>query len=131
MPRCSGSSPRRPGAAAGRGLPAVQDTAGYGQLLGQYLEVRSVSQDFQAARPAMVITGALRPAAGVDDAGAVRRSFLDSLDAVLAILAEAGARHYHHPELIMHGQALVDPGPDGEVTGLECLIRISLYRETT
>jgi hypothetical protein len=110
-------------------LPAGQDAAGYGQLLGKYLEVRSVEQSYQGARPAMVITGAIRTPSGVHDAAEVRRSFLDSLDAVLAILAGAGARHFHHPELVIHGQALVDPVPGAEFTGIECLVRISLYRE--
>ena len=87
------------------GLPAVPTMESFGTLLGRYMWVNAVSLDW--GWPGTVrIEGNLKPDFSAKTPSAVRRSLLDSLDAVMAILDAAGAQWESHPDLQISGRVM-------------------------
>jgi hypothetical protein len=75
-------------------------------LLGRYLRVDSVLAD--GWNMTLQIEGALAPWPGPEAAAlgpvALRRAYLDSLEAVIALLETAGARWQRHPQVFIAGE---------------------------
>lgn len=86
-------------------LPEVPTAESVGAMLGRYLQVTSVEVDFTSRRT-LRIDGLLCHDPDAGTPAAIRRSFLDSLDAVIAIMDAAGARWMYHPQVFIAGEVL-------------------------
>lgn len=106
--------------AASAPVPAVD---WYGDVLGRYIWVNAVSVD--AWQGSLRIDGLLKPDPDAADVAALRRSFLDSLDAVMRILEAAGVTWAQHPDVQISGMAQhrIDGGQ--EFARMEC--RVEMY----
>lgn len=91
--------------AARSGLPAVPTAETFSALLGRYMWVSAVSLDW--GWPGTVrVEGNLKPGLKAKTPSAVRRSLMESLDAVMAILDAAGAQWESHPDVQICGQVV-------------------------
>jgi hypothetical protein len=108
-------------------LPAVPSTQSFGDLLGRYMWVQEVAMDWGWMNGVLTIRGNLKPDPDAASPSALRRSFLDSLDAVMAIMEAAGAKWESHPEVEIVGSAIHKLGGGQEFAGIECRCKLEIF----
>jgi len=92
------------------------------------MQISAVYMDFEwnSLPPLLRIEGSLKPDVHARTPSALRHSFLDSLDAVIAILDAAGARWDEHPGLRFRGNATTGRDGKPEFSQIECLVELRL-----
>jgi hypothetical protein len=96
-----------------------------GQLLARFLWIDRIQTGWSPADEVQV-RGLLKPAGEPNDAAAVRRAFLDTLDIVLELLAEVGIGHSKHPELEISGAVQHRSDGSWSFDGLQCRVELFL-----
>jgi hypothetical protein len=91
------------GQIARRGDVEPQDLTSLRELLERYLWIIEIRVDYPGIE--MVVRGMVRPNETAGSAAALRQSFLESFETVMALLAELGARHSRHPDFRIGGRA--------------------------
>lgn len=84
--------------------PALPTPESLGALLGRFLQVESIEVDWYTRE--IRIDGLLVLAREVADAADFRRALLESLDAVIALVAEAGVSWVDHPHVFIAGDVI-------------------------
>ena len=73
------------------------------ELLERYLWISEIRVDYPGIE--MVVRGMVRPNEAAGSPAELRKSFLESFETVMALLAEVGARHSRHPDFRIGGRA--------------------------
>lgn len=113
------------GQIARRGDVDRQDLTTLRELLGRYLWITEIRVDYPGVE--VTIRGMIKPDENADSPMALRRSFLDSFETVMALLAELGAQHSSHPDFRIGGRA--QHRFDGSVgfTQMTCDVEFRLF----
>ena len=91
-------------------INAAPALPGIGALLDQYMWVHTISNtpmtDLMTGRRWQLLTiqGIIKPDLEAPDAPSLRRGFLESFEAVVAVLDEAGASWSRHPTFVISGK---------------------------
>ena len=107
-------------------LPAVPTVETFGALLGRYMWIHEVRFGWGFGN-SLAILGHLKPDPAAANPSALRRSFLDSLDAVIAIMEAAGVKWERHPEVAIRGEAIHRLDGGWEFAGIECLCEMAVF----
>lgn len=107
-------------------LPEVPTAESFSALLGNYMQISAVHFDVRWPPPLLRVEGSLKPDLRARTPSALRHSFLDSLDAVIAILDAGGAQWDEHPGLRYRGKAGTDRNGAPVFSEIECLVELRL-----
>ena len=95
-------------------IEATPALPGIGAVLDQYMWVHTISHvpmtDLMTGRRWQLLTiqGIIKPDLEAPDASSLRRGFLESFEAIVAVLDEAGAKWGRHPEFVIGGKVCTE-----------------------
>jgi len=111
-------------------LPERPSAEAFSALLGRYLRADSVMVD--ARYMTLQIEGFLAPwPPAVPETPALRRAYMDSLDAVIGILDAAGATWRYHPHVFIAGEVLHRSDGGQEFCGVDARVTLDLLLPRT
>lgn len=113
------------GQIARRGDVERQDLTTLRDLLGRYLWITEIRVDYPGIE--VTVRGMVKPNEDADSAVALRRSFLESFETVMALLAELGARHSSHPDFRIGGRAQHRVDGTDDFVQMTCDVEFHLF----
>jgi hypothetical protein len=113
-------------------IEAAPALPGIGAMLDKYMWVHTISHtpimDLVTGHKEELlrIEGFIKPDPGAPDISSLRRGFCESLEAIVAILDEAGARWGQHPDFTISGKVRTERDGSQSFTELEARIDFTL-----